>query len=162
MIEWKNDNSKIDRAYGRVGGTALFKIQLSISGQTYAVYTKDFLSVVGVDPETPKWHHVGSYMTGDVAAETADGLWAAYLNRLDLAPKSRLSPDAQKAIVVAIRTAAEDAAAETGSEMQNVLGQYDTFEGLRTTDYSGWAREGWRDAVQGLINAGILGPEAFE
>lgn len=105
-------------------------------------------TTLGADPETLM----------PVAEEILDELF----ERLGVAPKSEfidyIGPNAQKAIVAAIKEAAEDAAHE--SYMETKMHAYPGE--LWSPDTEAWARSSWHDAVQGLVNAGILGPEAFE
>jgi hypothetical protein len=165
MITWEPSKQTPDTTYGRIGEIQYFKIHLNY-GYKRILAARSFGTITTKNPDIPNWVRVGYYPTDDDARKAAEELWPRYLKRLRLAPAADfidyIGEGAQHAIIEAIKTAAQEAAAETGSMMQQELGSYGgTVDDLRTPDYDGWAAEAAKTAIKALIDRGILPPNTL-
>lgn len=167
LIKWEPSEKTPGTTFGRVGEILFFRVNRKVYGSKWDLHTRTAGSITSDDAHLDKWTRAGFFESDEAAIEAAEKLWPRYLHRLRLAAQADfidyIGEGAQAAIIEAITSAAQNAAADTGAEMERELGQYGgTIDDLRTTDYDGWAAEAIKTAIATLRQKGILPPETEE
>lgn len=156
MITWEPSEKTPGTTHGRVGKVLFFKINLDYNYKR-VLSARTFSTIATSDRTQSMWARVGYFPSEEEAKKAAEEQWPVFLKRLGLVQEADfidyIGEGAQAAIVEAITTAAQDAAAYASGELSRLPDPEEVF------DPDGWAAEAIETAINKLIERGILPPE---